>query len=504
MARPAPLPHFGYVGSYEQTRNEIIEATIPNDDWLRNVPTSKPTDAEPDDAPADTVDDDVSDDPAEIRYIDLSSYKDFVDEFNLLGTEEAAHPGTATFVIRHEYRLFIEQAVAASFVVALRLLDSDIPVLPKINRTLRESWLLIDLDDDTMPKSIFNQCPFGIWRSSPHIPRLKYFRKHFKSVEYWFMKPWSTKEITAAADRLGSAHDDVTARMVWCGPVARHLFRDDPPTKQEVSTNIVLAGNPFDLDGTQPDSDGTQPVYSIFLVTLIVVVVDGVRQFKRDEFFEFLAPAVAAKTLELAETRLDASTRGVAGKLVEGLMHRALMRGIRLPAVFGGGAGAATPELVGKSDVFTHSGDLNAQRPLYLRPLLSSFAAVDAMVATTPKRLGMLQTSLSLSDTHTRNFGAMLHTIARLPVGAGVQVEHLEEIIYCVVGSDPIRVQTLVHQANVALTWLKELAPKDTNKFREETGVSMQVGRTRIGLFRVVGLVFDCKAGLRELGKDDV
>ncbi|KAJ7475747.1 hypothetical protein FB451DRAFT_255466 [Mycena latifolia] len=223
--------------------------------------------------------------------------------------------------------------------------------------------------------------------------------KEFLSSKRWFMKPWSTKEIAAAADRLGSAHADVIARMVWCGPVVRHLFQGDPTTLQSMTSDIsrALSGNIF----AQPDIKGTQPVHRVFLVAPAVVKDDGGRRslVREDYFTGFLTPAVAAETFELAESRMDrlqqfvaqafdvSTTRGVADRLVEGLMHRAVSGGILLPAVFGAGeVAAATLELLGKANGFVAKGVPTTLRPIYLRPLLPSFVAVDAMLVASPNR----------------------------------------------------------------------------------------------------------------------
>ncbi|KAJ7186354.1 hypothetical protein GGX14DRAFT_581111 [Mycena pura] len=153
----------------------------------------------------------------------------------------------------------------------------------------------------------------------------------------------------------------------------------------------------------------------------------------------------------------------MAGKLVEGLMHRFLPRGMRLPDIFGGGSVAATLELLGKADVFKPQGKLKTERPLYLRPLLPAFAAVDAMVALSDGRLVLLQTSLA--DTHSRDFGTMLRIIARLPNGAGVHVG--DGVFYCLVGSTDFRVRNLAHTVANTLTWLQGLSEDSPKKFSE-------------------------------------
>ncbi|KAJ6599890.1 hypothetical protein DFH09DRAFT_1504187 [Mycena vulgaris] len=404
MAKAAPLPEFEYVETYEGARRwiwpdtpssvitepapltKIIRTVTPDDRWLTAMgvggddPMGEPADA-----------DDVGDGLAEVRYIDLAGHPNLL-EFNQLRTQETFHRTKATFIVRDEYKRLIQHALSLSlsddphppplrfFVTGmsfgahyflLYLLGLGKPVFwgqedgtyyfnahgvqrlhnlnsvsdfPDVHHALQESWVLIDADQEWMPSKKYAISPFVIWTSSPRDMRWKYFSKAFSPSDRWFMKPWSTKEIAAAADRLGCTHNDVIARMVWCGPVARHLFLGEPPTVQQAGSN-----NPF-----------AQPAHRVFLVAPAVVKDNGGRRLVREDFFaEFLTPAVAAKTFELAENRMGQlqqclsrafdvpSTWGVAGRLVGGLMHRSLSRGIQLPAVFGGGAVAATLELPG-------------------------------------------------------------------------------------------------------------------------------------------------------------
>ncbi|KAJ7147013.1 hypothetical protein C8R44DRAFT_758592 [Mycena epipterygia] len=538
---------------------------------------------EPMGEPADADADDVGDGPAEVRYINLADHPTLLD-FNQLRTQQTFHGEKALFVVRDEYKQFIQHALNLSlhhgpdpplfrfcvtgqpgigksfgahyFLLYLlglgkpvfwvqedgayhfnadgvqRLCNlNNLPDLPVVHRALQQSWVLIDVDQqEWMPNKKYSISPFVVRTSSPRDMRWKYFSKNFEPSERWFMKPWSTKEIAAAAcvfcfccrssggthadlgkhsDRLGCTEHDVVVRMRWCGPVARYLFRGKPPTVQQVGSDIdaALSGNPFAFDA-QPNS---QPVYRVFLVAPAVIKEDsGGRRLAREDFFaEFLTPDVATKTFELAENRMDklqdfvsrafdvSSTRGVAGRLVEGLMHRSLSHGIKLPAVFGGDSVAATLELLGKADAFRMKGVPTPDRPLYLRPLLPAFAAVDAMISVTPELLLLLQTSLGV--VHSKDFGAMLGTVARLPAGAGVAVNTLKEVVYCLVGSTAFRVQGLVRAAKATLATLKKLAKDDKKRFRDEVGVQTDVACTRILMFRVVGLTFDHRTGFKEV-----
>ncbi|KAJ7638137.1 hypothetical protein B0H17DRAFT_484246 [Mycena rosella] len=198
------------------------------------------------------------------------------------------------------------------------------------------------------------------------------------------------------------------------------------------------------------------------LVAPAVVKDDSGRRLVREDLFtEFLPPDVAAKTCELAESRMHriqhflsrafdvSSTRGVAGRLVEGLMDApfplARQPTSGRPRQRRGGRDPRAPRQ--RRHLRPQSVPTTA-RPLYLRPLL-----VDAMVATTDTQLGLLQTSLA--DTHSKDFGTMLGIIARLPHGAGIEVAALDDMVYCVVGSTAHRVRDLVRAARATLAKLQ-------------------------------------------------
>ncbi|KAF9039666.1 hypothetical protein BDZ89DRAFT_1035288 [Hymenopellis radicata] len=567
VKRPhSPLPGCQHVNDFEAARvlvwpdtpsseiiepvglTKIIQSYALDEQWLTvngdrdsEVSMSEPPDAdEPIGEPADT--DDVGDNPPKVRYIDLSEQPALL-AFKWLGPEVTIHQKKATFIVRDEYKEFIEHALsqgrlsrtfvtgqpgigksfgAVYFLMYLfglgksvfwvqddftyyfdshgvqRLLDPKaVPTSEKFRRALMDSWVLIDMDQDAMPSTTYKFAPYVIWTSSPRDLRWRYFTKHFWPCARWFMKAWSAKEIMAAADKLGSGHDDVMARMAWYGPVARSLFHRAPPTEQDVSNDIrcALSGNPFAVDA----HDGTQPVHAVFLV--MPAKDDGGHCLVREKFYaKFLTPAVAEMTFELAENRMEQlqlhlsgafdipSTRGVAGKLVEGLMFRSLSRGMRLPDIFGGGVVAAT-------DVFTPQGNLKTGRPLYLRLLLPSFAAVDAMIVLSDGRLVLLQTSLNTA--HSKDFGMMLRIISRLLKGAGVHVSG--DILYCVVGSSAFRVRNLARTAANTLTQLQDLARRSAKEFSTEVGVSTDIARQRIHHFRVVGVTFDHQVGFNNV-----
>ncbi|KAJ7645614.1 hypothetical protein DFH06DRAFT_590840 [Mycena polygramma] len=557
MYKPAPLPGFEYVRTYAAVRNwlwpdtpssviteparlaEVIDTVAPDDRWLVDADVSEPA----------ITDDDR---PADVRYIDLSRRPELL-EFSQLLVLENEFEGKGTFIIRDEYRCFVQHALSLSLhpspvrifaaghsgignslgahYFLLYFLGLGKPLFwvqdnriyyfdahgiqctrsslrddREVLHALKASYVLIDMDLETsLPDPSYRISKVVLWTSSPSDSRWQYFCKRFPGCKRWFMKPWSTKEIAATADRLGCAHDQVIARMTWCGPVARDLFQGDPQTDQHVNSNIVHA-----LSATFGVDD------RVFLVRPAVVMEDfGGRRLVREDFVSgFLTPAMAVKTAKIAVTEMNwlqprlsqalclSSACLVAGSLVEGVMHRSLTSGrLSLPAIFGGGRVAATLELLGQADVFTPKGAPSKKRPVYLRPL-ASFPTVNAIVVTTPKQLGLLQTSFG--DVDTTAFGTMLSIIERLTIGAGVDVRKLEDIVYCIVGigGDAYRVQNLVREARAALAQLKELDKLLQLKFSEPAGKMTDPARARTRMFRVVGVIFDPEMGFMDVTRD--
>jgi hypothetical protein len=122
------------------------------------------------------------------------------------------------------------------------------------------------------------------------------------------------------------------------------------------------------------------------------------------------------------------------------------------------------------------------------------------MVIVNPSQLGLLQTSLA--ETHGRDFGTMLKIISRLPKGARVEVKALEDIVYCLIGTDPTRVRDLAREAKTTLAKLKNLAKDDPQKFSRDVAITTEVARSRIQMFRVVGVTFNHQAGFTDVNID--
>jgi hypothetical protein len=300
------------------------------------------------------------------------------------------------------------------------------------------------------------------------------------------------------------------------------LFGPHVPTLQTVEDSIneaLKAGNLFSFSAV----DASQPVHRIFMIKPLVVIDESSKRAclqRSDYYAEFRSAHIAQMTVKLVQDQFErvqhqlafalniSITRSVAGKVVEGLTHRAFIKGMQLPAVFNTGTVTikSTVELIGKAESFTcepepskTDDDLKLPRPLYLRPRSTSFAAaVDAIVVTDTK-LGFIQTSLA--PHRGWNFWMMLRIMARLRHWDGVQVDvsRLQDVIYCLVGTDPDskRLQKLVAGASQTLAELKKLDSKGlSEEFRMEHST---IAHARLARFRVVGYTFDPGRGFEEV-----
>ncbi|KAJ7016202.1 hypothetical protein C8F04DRAFT_570682 [Mycena alexandri] len=185
----------------------------------------------------------------------------------------------------------------------------------------------------------------------------------------------------------------------------------------------------------------------------------------------FLSSQVAARTVELmAESahtfrkRLASgfdhpSTLGAAGKLVESILHRALLRGSVDP--FGvGGRGLSELPLIGEAPNFVFKAHMTLPPPpLYLRPQSQTFAAVDAIVVTDTV-LWLVQSSAS--DRHSLIFKTLLAILLRLEK-QGIKV-HGVRLVYCLIGTDDQRVRSAARSAARKLTALKAADSADRTR----------------------------------------
>jgi hypothetical protein len=152
-------------------------------------------------------------------------------------------------------------------------------------------------------------------------------------------------------------------RLATGGPVARNLFGGIPvPTPESIENDIrtALRGNIFAF--TPMDTSG-EGIHRVFLVQPLVAIdrESGRACLQRTDYAaEFLSSYIAHTTFDLTQDHLEkvqgqlaaaldiSTTRSVARKFVEAMMHRALIRGLQLPAVFGAGTVAVTLKLIAK------------------------------------------------------------------------------------------------------------------------------------------------------------
>ncbi|KAF9037829.1 hypothetical protein BDZ89DRAFT_432374 [Hymenopellis radicata] len=323
---------------------------------------------------------DVDDGPATIHYINLYTHKTLA----LLGLalELTDRSCTATFILRHEYSLFMRYAMrmvskpnhkARFFVTGqpgigkcfgcyyflFRLLalghdgvqkTEQIPQeWPAIKKAIKESWVLIDVDDKSQWSCplIFNHARCVIWTSSPRQPRMNHFLKTF-AAEPWYMKAWSLKEIAALTERYAIDHSEILEKLDAGGPVPRWLFGlgfAPTPATLEQWIREALLDNLFAFTPLNASGAAIQPVHRVFLVEpLVVIDKRGRACLQRSDYSaEFLSPYIAQKTADLAQYQLErvqgqlaaalnvSVTRSVARKVVEGLQK--MPESTKLPLV---------------------------------------------------------------------------------------------------------------------------------------------------------------------------
>ncbi|KAJ7070583.1 hypothetical protein C8F01DRAFT_1106926 [Mycena amicta] len=576
MARPKPLPGCAWVNEEDAFVSSLRDALWPSDtlearakpqsseppSLLRYIETWTPVDdrwltgdISPQAMEGEGVAwDDTTDfealenadgvnDGEDIQYIDLHAHPVFA-IFNA-GVDADKRGSKAMFVVREEYRRFMQHAIscvvrqdrllgkflssaAITFLFWLLALGQPVFLLPSLNevfyfsrdgiqksqmlprsqsaiQAIKQSWVLIDIDGQ-FESTIYEHARCVIWTSSPQESRMRMFQTRFRT-QSWYMKAWGTKEIAAVTDRYGIRHDTIRTRLDMSGPVARSLFGGMPaPSAQTIEAVIKRALRDGLFSFRVLDTSG------LFLIQPLVVRDESTGQAciqRTDYSVEFLSTYITERLLDLVQERFEtvkdhltmafdlSLTRTAAGKLVEGLMHRTLTSGMPLPNVFGAQTTVAkTSRLSG--NVKNFSCEAAIERPLYLQPRSSPFAPVDAILVTNGK-LGLLQTSLS--DSHSPDFAVMLQIMARLQVQGGVgvnlNVSGLDEVIYCLVGTEPDRVKRRVVQARAMLEELKGLDSKSLSK---RLGLSHTVvGHTGLKTFCVLGYTFHPLRGFEEI-----
>jgi hypothetical protein len=298
-------------------------------------------------------------------------------------------------------------------------------------------------------------------------------------------------------------HDpkEIQKRINIHGPVARTIFHDSytPPdvgsidsliatTLEKGSLNIVAfeASHRMYLMRPQP-SNRRMPSYEFLSNFLVQRTTERV-----DKYFD----AVRAS---LIKTFDSPQTRTAAGKLVECVLHRALIsrtdddEEVSLPEEFGGGKVAESIELIGRAKHFildSSEPEKIAKRPLYLRPQASNFAAVNSIIVT-QFIIGFVQCSHVHSHSHVVK--TLLYILARLArLGFATEVARLP-LLYCIVGTDKGRVRNLMKDANSALEELKSLPSARQAKILQN---KTKIARERLKKLQVRGFVVHIREGL--------
>ncbi|KAF8915982.1 hypothetical protein CPB85DRAFT_1491314 [Mucidula mucida] len=229
-------------------------------------------------------------DSRKIRYINLQAHPALraIDE---LESEALRLGDRAAFIIREEYRLFMQHAISCTrdghghwthffvtgqsgivFYIASRQSTYYFSSSSRHNGnsapdsgvTQNYSKKLGQLD----PTNDSQKARCIVWASEPQEPRMSLFIKHF-GAKLWFMSAWTNKEIAALTQLRGLPHDLVKARLNTGGPVARILFGDQvSPSRKSLEEYIHSAfrGNIFDFSL----GDGQQ--HRVFLVQPAVVI----------------------------------------------------------------------------------------------------------------------------------------------------------------------------------------------------------------------------------------
>ncbi|KAF8208889.1 hypothetical protein K438DRAFT_1930434 [Mycena galopus ATCC 62051] len=364
-------------------------------------------------------------------------------------------------------------------------------------QAIAASWVLIDVENEANFRCLdrLKNALCVVWTSSPRKTRRNHFTKRF-SADSWFMRCWWSAEIAALTKLLDMDRSKILRKFNIVGPIPRSLFGKAPfPAKMKLVQDIRSAiGNDIFLFNPEDENAHSEPSHRVMRVDpMIVVNTRGQARLQRNCYSkQFLSSHIWDLALDELQRRFEqlqeqlaiildtSTTHSLAGRVVEGLMHRSLEQGTKLPAEFGACTIAKMVTLFGKAESFSSEGATGAY-PLYLRPKSSTFATVDAMVVLVTT-LVLIQTSLSTS--HQRNFCIMLKIISRMLDGVRVRVGSSWEIVYCIIGTVNKSVDELVAQTSRTLAELQKL---DTVELCKQLDVNppTEIARTRIRNMRV-------------------
>ncbi|KAJ7811140.1 hypothetical protein B0H14DRAFT_2860743 [Mycena olivaceomarginata] len=343
----------------------------------------------------------------------------------------------------------------------------------EVRAAVKSSWVLIDVDIgdspsavDWYPREWIKPCSTLVWTSSPRQERQRRFRTRFRA-RLWYMSPWSLEEIAVVTKLEKKDPAEIQTRFRLSGPVARSLFFESSRASTIEIDSVIRSLRPSQ-EGT--DEEASHRMYLVRPQESWDE--DGVPRLVREEPSYFLLSIhVAARTVELMAESADTfrerlasafdhpPTRGAAGKLVESILHQALLRGSVDP--FGvGGHGLSELALIGEAPNFILEAHLTLpEPPLYLRPQSQTFAAVDAIVVTATV-LWLVQSSVS--DRHSLVFKTLLAILLRLEK-QGIKVRG-RRLVYCPIGTDDQRVGSDARSAARKLKALKAANSADRTR----------------------------------------
>ncbi|KAJ7918320.1 hypothetical protein B0H13DRAFT_1993292, partial [Mycena leptocephala] len=227
-----------------------------------------------------------------------------------------------------------------------------------VRAAIKSSWVLIDVDigsspsaADWYPREWIKPCTTLVWTSPLRQERLRRFRTRFLA-RVWYMSPWSLEEIAVVIKLEKKDPAEIQARFDLSGPVARSLFFDSNRASTAEMDSVIrrsFARGLFEFTTSQEGTD-EEASHRMYLVRPQESWdEDEVPRLVRAEpTYIFLSSHVAARTVELMAESADTfrerlasafdhpPTRGAAGKLVESILHRALLRGLVDPFGVGG------------------------------------------------------------------------------------------------------------------------------------------------------------------------
>ncbi|KAJ7667405.1 hypothetical protein B0H17DRAFT_1210206 [Mycena rosella] len=323
-------------------------------------------------------------------------------------------------------------------------------------KVISRSWILIDIDSSPslgwLPHPWVANGRAVVWTSSPSDERFRHFTDLYAAY-VWYMKPWGLQEISAVTTLDGRDKEEVVARFNLSGPA------------------VISADNVFNQGA------GFTGTHRVFLVRPQEVLDEyGRVSFTREECrVEFLCPHVALEMGKAFTKQADAfrkqlatafdqhpSTRSAAGQLVESLFHRALAeKTASSQDAFG-------IQYIKKS--FSPPASLHS----------TTFAAIDALLLTS-HALYLIQTSLS--DSHSFILFTILDILSRL-ARLRFQPEEMN-LVYCLVGTDEVKVKALVKQAEDKLYSLVK------NPHKSGLGSLSKIRLSRLKRLTIAGVVFD-------------